>query len=91
MQQKELYVGQYRQAVIFSNQKVSDLVGMVDIYRSKLIETKENLNIKEEELSRLKGQITAGQSTIQPVENIKNSDVTYPNDIDLTFSKVSSD
>lgn len=53
VKEKELAVSQYRNAFLSSNEQVSQLNGIVELYRTKLIEARQNLRTKEDELNKL--------------------------------------
>lgn len=83
---KEDFIKQYRSAFYATDHKANELVGIVDIYRSKLAETKQQLTAKEAELRLLKGE------SITPDENLpapKAPDQTHQalTDMNLTFTK----
>lgn len=56
LEKRSIAAVQYREAFLTTNQEVNKLIGMVDIYRTKLVEAKQNLISKEAELHRLNEQ-----------------------------------
>lgn len=88
VQNKDVAINQYRDAFLSTDKKANELIGMVEIYRGKLSETKQSLLLKEEELRRLEAVLT---KTVEkpPVESTtpQNLDQNFSDTFDLTISK----
>ncbi len=77
---KDSVIEQYRDAFLITNQKANELLGMVDIYRSKLIEANRKLLFRENASTESKG--SASDS-----ENDSNQHNDFPDNFSHTFSK----
>ncbi len=86
LNKKDVSINQYREAFLSTNEKANELIGMVDIYRAKLLETKETLLLKEKELNQLKGQIVQEAPDIHSQQD-SNQNKSSSDAFDLTFSK----
>ncbi len=86
LNKKDVSISQYREAFLTTNQKANELIGMVDIYRNKLLETKEMLLLKEKELNQLKGQVVQESPRVHPKKD-SNQNNRPSEEFDLTFSK----
>jgi hypothetical protein len=86
LEKRNISATQYREAFLTTNQEVNKLIGMVDIYRAKLVEAKQTLVSKEEELHRLNEQ----KGKEEPTIHSSNESVLHENYmgwLDLTSSK----
>ncbi|MCB9757898.1 MAG: hypothetical protein H6753_05700 [Candidatus Omnitrophica bacterium] len=86
LEQRNISAAQYREAFLTTNQEVNKLIGMVDIYRTKLVEAKQTLISKEAELNRLNQQKGKEDSMIHSsTESILQEN--YMGWLDLTSSR----
>ncbi len=69
---KDVSIRQYREAFMTTNDKANELIGMVEIYRAKLAETKKSLIMKEEELRQMQKEITSDSLPAVPSSNQLN-------------------
>ncbi len=83
---KDVSISQYRNAFLTTNEKANELIGMLDIYRNKLAETKQALITKEQELTQFKNASTKPTPINEDAGN-SNPLKILSNSHDLTLSK----
>ncbi|MCB9771725.1 MAG: hypothetical protein H6754_04185 [Candidatus Omnitrophica bacterium] len=88
VQKKDVAINQYRDAFLSTDKKANELIGMVEIYRGKLSETKQSFFLKEEQLRRLEAALTKTEEKPLVDSTLpQNLDQNFSDNFDLTISK----
>lgn len=90
LKNKELAVSQYRQAFLSNTERLSQMDGIVELYRGKLIDAQAVLRQKNEELIRLQATLSQEGPPSNSAPAVEHDLLDGRSPFDLTFSKTSS-